>query len=352
MLDILKQKNKLRLELSNDIINALNEASIVAITDNTGIIIYTNEKFCEISKYSEEELLGKNHRILKSGFHPPEFYSDMWRTISNGTSWHGDVKNKAKDGTFYWMRTTIMPTFDEKQNIQHYISIRTDITSQIELSEKLHKAERMATIGELSGRIVHDIRNPLSVIGMSLENLKIKYGTNNPKEDQFDKIERSIDRINYQINEILDFIRERPVEMSKEKISEIIFESLDSMIVPDNIELILPKNDTELFCNKKQFSLVITNLISNGIQAIDGTGTIEVTVEKNNDAIVIQVKDSGSGINSRDIDKIFDPLFSTKQKGTGLGLASVQAIVDAHGGIISVTSPPTIFTITLPQTLE
>ena len=101
MLDILKQKNKLRLELSNDIINALNEASIVAITDNTGIIIYTNEKFCEISKYSEEELLGKNHRILKSGFHPPEFYSDMWRTISNGTSWHGDVKNKAKDGTFY-----------------------------------------------------------------------------------------------------------------------------------------------------------------------------------------------------------------------------------------------------------
>ena len=116
--------------------------------------------------------------------------------------------------------------------------------------------------------------------------------------------------------------------------------------------LILPKNDTELFCNKKQFSLVITNLISNGIQAIDGTGTIEVTVEKNNDAIVIQVKDSGSGINSRDIDKIFDPLFSTKQKGTGLGLASVQAIVDAHGGIISVTSPPTIFTITLPQTLE
>ena len=134
--------------------------------------------------------------------------------------------------------------------------------------------------------------------------------------------------------------------------SEIITESMDSIVIPDSIKMVLPKNDVELLCDKRQFSAAMNNLILNGIQAIDGAGTIGITVEENNDGIVIQVKDSGKGIPKEDMDKIFDPLFTTKMQGTGLGLVSVKSIIEKHGGIISVTSLPTIFTITLPKTSD
>jgi signal transduction histidine kinase len=164
-----------------------------------------------------------------------------------------------------------------------------------------------------------------------------------------EKIDRSIDRITHQVNDVLDFVREQPITLNNNKMSEIISESLDSVPIPENIKLILPKNNVEVYCDEKQFSTVFNNLILNGIQAIVHAGTIEITVEENNDGIIIQVKDSGRGIPNQNLDSIFEPLFTTKQQGTGLGLASVKSVVESHGGVISVTSPPTIFTITLPK---
>ena len=344
-----KNNIEIKLRYEMDIKNALDEATTIVITDKEGIINYVNQKFCEISKFSEKELLGKTPRILKSGHHSQEFYSNLWKTISNGKIWTGDIQNKAKDGTFYWLKTTIIPVFDENQNIRNYISIRTDITPQIELSKKLVKAERLASIGQLASRMSHDIRNPLSVIQVSLENLKILYGAGATQLIQIEKIERSIGRITHQIDDVLDFVREQPLELKMTKLSEIIVESMDSLIVPNNVQLILPKNDIGLLCDKKQFSIVLNNLILNGIQAINGAGTIEIIVEENHDVTVIRIQDSGIGISKENLDKIFEPLFTTKQKGTGLGLASVKSIIASHEGMISVTSPPTIFTIRLPK---
>lgn len=117
--------------------SAVNAAAIVSITDANGIIVYANEKFVEVSKYSEQELLGKSHRIVNSGYHPQGFFKEMWKTITSGESWRGDIKNKAKDGSYYWVDTVIVPIYAANNTILQYLSIRNLITTQKDHEERL-----------------------------------------------------------------------------------------------------------------------------------------------------------------------------------------------------------------------
>lgn len=149
------KKNEIRA-----LIDALSVSALVSITDNKGDIIFVNSKFIEVSKYSEEELLGQNHRILKSGKQPQKMFDDLWATISSGKIWTGDIINKAKDGSYYWVDTSIAPVIGEDGNVDKYIAVRYLINDKKELediSKRFYLATNSAKIGIWEWDVVNNI---------------------------------------------------------------------------------------------------------------------------------------------------------------------------------------------------
>jgi PAS domain S-box-containing protein len=155
-----------------DIYNSLDQSFIVDITDGRGDIVYANNQFCKVSKYSNEELIGQNHRILKSGHHTNNFYKKMWNCISSGKIWRGEIKNRAKDGSIFWVDTTIIPFRNENEKPYQYVVIRYDITDKKALQQKIQNSNAAlenALIerklhSQFVSNLAHDLRTPLTTV--------------------------------------------------------------------------------------------------------------------------------------------------------------------------------------------
>ncbi|HEY0863545.1 MAG TPA: PAS domain S-box protein [Lacunisphaera sp.] len=343
-----------------DLKAALDEHAIVAITDSRGKITFVNDKFCAISKYSREELIGQDHRIINSTFHPKEFIRGLWTTIGQGRVWHGEIKNRAKDGSFYWVDTTIVPFLSDDGKPRQYIAIRADITERKKAEEAVHQmnaelekrvAERTAQL-ETANReleafsysVSHDLRAPLRAVDGFSQAVVEDFGTLLPEEGrrQLQTIRYSAQRMGSLIDDLLTFSRLSRQALAKRPIDtgvlvRTVLHELGSPWPDRHIQVRtagLPPNRGDPALLKQ----VWINLLSNALKYTRkrDPAIIEIGCEQRPDGPVYYVRDNGTGFDMKYADKLFGVFQRLHRmedyEGTGVGLATVQRIIHRHGG--------------------
>ncbi|WP_286228850.1 PAS domain S-box protein [Neobacillus mesonae] len=338
-----------------DITFALNQSSIVAITDEKGKITSVNEKFCDISGYHEEELLGEDHRILNSGYHSKEFFKELWRTIGQGDVWYGEICNRAKDGSNYWVDTTIVPFLNSNGKPYQYLSIRTDITERKRTEEVLHRQDKLAAVGQLAAGVAHEIRNPLTSMRGYAEFLQLD--EKDPERQEFlNIILDEIERVNTIVEDFMVLAKPKAVELEEKNVVPVIknvVSLLEFEARKKNVRLHFDCSQEiiQIECDENRLKQVFLNFIKNGIEAMPNGGDLFVkttVLEKN---VQISIQDSGVGIPKDKLNKLGEPFFTTKKRGNGLGLMMSFKIIESHNGKVFVESElnkGTTFNILLP----
>jgi len=228
------------------------------------------------------------------------------------------------------------------------------MSSELEdYKSKILKQEKLSSIGELASRLAHDIRNPLTVIKVTLDIMKAKNMDLSPEEiERFERVDAAMHRITHQIDNVLDFIKGKPLKFVKTPLKDILDSVMSDISAPKGVKFEIISEDIELECDFEAIKVVLINLIINAMHAINDEGTIKISSKIRDGKATIQIEDSGPGIPEEVMGKIFEPLFTTKQEGTGLGLASCKSLIEQHNGKISAENSPTRFIIELPTSIK
>ncbi len=221
------------------------------------------------------------------------------------------------------------------------------------------KEERFAAVGKFASMVAHDMRNPLGTIANSVELIKSQYGGSSAADAAIDMISRSVGRMSHQIDGVLNHVRSAPLILEDRSIREMLKGSLGAMAaIPQDISVSLPKSDAVIQCDPAKIEFVFANLLLNAVQAIGGeasrekSGSITVRLAEDDGAVTLEFENSGPPIPEENLRRVFEPMFTTKMQGTGLGLASCRSVVEQHGGSITASSDPVTFAVRLPKTQE
>ncbi len=335
-----------------DVKSALDQHAIVAITDPRGRITYVNDKFCAISKFPREELLGKDHRIINSGRHPSDFFGTLWRTISRGEMWKGEICNQAKDGSLYWVDTTIVPFLGPDGKPKQYIAIRADITERKRAEER--QTELLGELKEINQElnqfayvVSHDLKAPLraisSLAGWLVADFADKLGDEG--RIQLELLLGRVKRLDALVEGILRYSRigREDEDITAVDLNLLMAEVKEMLSPPPGIRVEIASYLPTVFCERTRLVQVFENLVSNAVKYMGKPeGVIAIGCEEEPTAWKFFVRDSGPGIDERYFEKIFQ-IFQTltardEQESTGIGLAVVKKNVEISGGQVWVES--------------
>jgi PAS domain S-box-containing protein len=358
-----KQKEIDLLRFSNVAHFTLNP---LEITDMEGKIIYVNPAFERASGYSKEELIGKNPNVFGSGKHPRIFWEGMWKTITSGEVWVGEVENKRRNGDPYLTHLLISPVVDGRGAIIGFFGVHRDITEQRRLEQQLFQAQKMESIGTMAAGIAHEVGNPLTSIS-SLVQVVQRTSQDDFTKEKLELIKHQVTRISRIIRDLVDFSRPSTYEVQLTDINRCIRQAVDIVRVGKksktiHFELSLNEGVPSLHLVPDQVEQVLINILINAVDAVfdaqqeerEGyAGRIAVSSRVSAENLEILIIDNGKGMPTEEVEQIFEPFFTTKGvgEGTGLGLWVSYGIVKSFHGHIDVQSELTkgsTFTILFP----
>ncbi|MFO0595306.1 MAG: CHASE domain-containing protein [Myxococcaceae bacterium] len=339
------------------LLDTINTHFVVSTADANGTVLWANQAMFDVSGFSREELLGQNHRVLNSKVHPPEFWQEMWARIGAGQSWRGEVCNRRRDGSLYWVDTLIapMPDLDGKPN--RFISIRADITSRKEVEAELQRQTKLAEQASLTkssflANMSHEIRTPMNgVLGMT--ELLLGMDLNAEQQEAARIIYRSAEALLSLLNDILDFSK---IEAGKVEFEDLAWDP--SPVAYDVAELFRPKvlgrgvellvrvrpgTPAKLRGDAARVRQILVNLVGNAVKFIE-RGHVLLDVRLEGEQLVFEVSDTGPGIPAERQRILFQPFTqadaatSRRFGGTGLGLAISRRLAAGLGGTLEFTS--------------
>lgn len=360
--DLVNRNQELVRELSQQVEN-LNMAALVSETDIKGYITHVNKKFCSVSGYSEDELVGKTHKIINSRKHPPEFWQNMWLTISSGNIWQGEVCNRNKDGGYYWVESTVIPKFDKNRNILGYVSIRLNVTEQKETKEQLkHAVAKARDLSEAKSRFLatmsHEIRTPMNGV-IAMTELLQKTPLDNEQEAMLSTIQSCGDSLLVIINDILDLSKIEAGKMELElhnfslkKLVEDLLFLYSSQTSAKNITLeksLSTAIEDSFLGDSTRIKQILSNFISNAIKFTEPNGQITFNllskdIDEQHTELCFSINDTGIGMTPAQMKSLFseftqaDSSTSRKYGGTGLGMSISSRLATLMGGAIEVKS--------------